>query len=289
MARFLKGNELNSEIEKLFENAENQIILISPYIKLHDRYCSTLLTKLQDPNLEIIVLFGKNEDDLSKSMKQKDFNFFKQFPNIEILHEKRLHAKYYSNERKAIITSMNLYGYSQNNNIEVGILMETSFKGQFTGDNDIDAKSWEYFSTVLEQAELLFKKEPLFEKKNILSSRKYVKSEIIIDKLSDFFNNKKYEKVYKKKKTIQQPKIKEETKKQTEKESGFCIRTGKEIPFNIEKPLSYEAFKMWNKYKDANFPEKYCHFSGELSNGKTSVNKPILNKNWKKAKAKYNL
>jgi len=276
MARFLKGNELNSEIEKLFENAENQIILISPYIKLHDRYCSTLLTKLQDPNLEIIVLL----DDLSKSMKQKDFNFFKQFPNIEILHEKRLHAKYYSNERKAIITSMNLYGYSQNNNIEVGILMESSFKGQFTGDNDIDAKSWEYFLKVIDQAELLFKKEPIFEKKNILSTRKYVKSEIIVDKLSDFFNNKKYEKVYKKKEQIQKPKI----KTKTEKKSGFCIRTGKEIPFNIEKPLSYEAFKMWNKYKDADFSEKYCHYSGELSNGKTSVNKPILNKNWKKAK-----
>ncbi len=289
MARFLKGNELNSEIEKIFENAETQIILISPYIKLHDRYCSTLLSKLQDPNLEIIVLFGKNENDLSKSMKQQDFDFFKQFPNIEILHEKRLHAKYYSNENKAIITSMNLYGYSQNNNIEVGILMESSFKGQFTGDNDIDATSWEYFSTVLEQAELLFKKEPIFEKKNILSSRKYVKSEIVVDKLSAFFNNKKYEKVYKKKTQSKKPKTKTETKKLTEKNIGFCIRTGKEILFNIEKPMSYEAFKMWNKYKDADYSEKYCHFSGEFSNGKTSVNKPILNKNWKKAKEKYNL
>jgi len=289
MARFLKGNELNSEIEKIFENAETQIILISPYIKLHDRYCSTLLSKLQDPNLEIIVLFGKNENDLSKSMKQQDFDFFKQFPNIEILHEKRLHAKYYSNENKAIITSMNLYGYSQNNNIEVGILMESSFKGQFTGDNDIDATSWEYFSTVLEQAELLFKKEPIFEKKNILSSRKYVKSEIVVDKLSAFFNNKKYEKVYKKKTQSKKLKTKTETKKLTEKNIGFCIRTGKEIPFNIEKPMSYEAFKMWNKYKDADYSEKYCHFSGEFSNGKTSVNKPILNKNWKKAKEKYNL
>lgn len=289
MARFLKGNELNSEIEKIFENAENLIILISPYIKLHDRYCSTLLTKVQNPNIEVIVLFGKNENDLSKSMKQTDFDFFKQFPNIEIRHEERLHAKYYANENKAIITSMNLYDYSQNNNIEVGVLVKSSFKGYYTGDNGIDKESWNYFYNVIGQAELLFKKEPKFKKNKILFSEKYIKSEIVEDKLSDFFNNKNYEKVYKKKIQTQKPKIKSENINPTSKNIGFCIRTGKEIPFNIEKPLSYEAFKMWNKYKNPDYPEKYCHFTGELSYGKTSVNKPILNKNWKKAKEKYNL
>lgn len=35
--------------------------------------------------------------------------------------------------------------------------------------------------------------------------------------------------------------------------------------------------------EDPDYKEKYCHFSGEPSNGETSVNKPILKKNWKKA------
>jgi phosphatidylserine/phosphatidylglycerophosphate/cardiolipin synthase-like enzyme len=187
MAKFLKGNELNAELEKVFENAEDQIILVSPYIKLHDRYKAALLTKSNNPNIEITILFGKNEDDLSKSMKQDDFDFFKNFPNIEIRYEKRLHAKYYANESRAILTSMNLYGFSQNNNIEAGVLMESSLKGSFTGENELDSKSWEYFKTVLEQSELLFENKPVFEKKNLLSSRKYVKSEIEVDKLSDFF------------------------------------------------------------------------------------------------------
>ncbi len=287
MAKFLKGNELNAELEKIFETAEDQIILISPYIKLHDRYKSSLLTKINNPYLEIVLLFGKNEEDISKSMKQEDFDFFKQFPNIEILYEKRLHAKYYANKTKALLTSMNLYGFSQNNNIEAGVLMESSFKGSFTGENEMDNSSWEYFKIVLEQAELLYKKEPIFEKKNLLSSKKYVKSEVVEDKLSDFFNNKIYDKVYKKK--FQKRKSDTSTEIKESENIGYCIRTGVKIPFNIEKPMSYEAFKMWNKYKDADYPEKYCHFSGELSNGKTSVNKPILNKNWKKAKAKYKL
>jgi len=281
MAKFLKGNDLNAELEKIFEDAEYSIILISPYIKLHDRYKSSLLAKLENYDLDITVLFGKNEDDMSKSMKQDDFDFFKQFPNIEILHEKRLHAKYYANETKAILTSMNLYGFSQNNNIEAGILMERTPKGTFTGSNTLDYETWKYFERVLQQAELLFEKRPVFKKKkNILSSKKYLNSEIKIDKLSEFFNDKNYKKVFKnsthKKEDISKNNIKSKT--------GYCIRTGKEIAFNIEKPMQYEAFKMWNKYKNPDFPEKYCHFSGEPSNGKTSVNKPILNKNWKKAK-----
>lgn len=276
MAKFLKGNELNAELEKIFENAETQIFLISPYIKLHDRYSATLLTKLNNPELEITILFGKNEADISKSMNQNDFDFFKQFPNIEILYEKRLHAKYYANERKALLTSMNLYGFSQNNNIEVGILMDRS-----KGDHDIDEKSWNYFTKVLEQSEQLYWKRPIFEKKGFFSATKYIKSEVVVDNLSNFFNDKQYTKVQNKKKEYVQ-----KTKTQ---DIGYCIRTGVEIPFNVKKPMIYEAFKMWNKYKDADYPEKYCHFSGDVSKGKTSVNKPILKENWKAAKEKYNL
>jgi|SRR5690554_2298642 len=282
MAKFLKGNDLNAELERLFETAEGTIILISPYIKLHDRYKSTLLTHLKNHNLEIVVLFGKNEDDMSKSMKQEDFDFFKQFPNVEILFENRLHAKYYANETKAILTSMNLYGFSQNNNIEAGVLIENKPRIPFSTGNNLDNESWEYFSTVLEQAELLFCKKPVYEKKNVFSSTKYINSEIEIDKLSDFFNNKSYKKVYKK--TTQEIQVKE-AKEITK--NGYCIRTGVEIPFNVEKPMNYEAFKMWNKYKDPDFAEKYCHFSGEEAIGKTSMSKPILNKNWKAAKDKF--
>ena len=78
-------------------------------------------------------------------------------------------------------------------------------------------------------------------------------------------------------------------KKIEPKKSGYCIRTGIEIPFNVEKPLSYEAFKSWSKYSDPEYCEKFCHFSGEPSNGETCVSRPILKKNWKKAKELFDL
>ncbi len=98
MAEFLTSSDLNSAMEGIFESAENQLLLISPYIKLHERYKSILKSKLQNHKLKITVVFGKNEDDVSKSVKIEDINFFTEFPNIEIRYEKRLHAKYYANE-----------------------------------------------------------------------------------------------------------------------------------------------------------------------------------------------
>ena len=73
------------------------------------------------------------------------------------------------------------------------------------------------------------------------------------------------------------------------KKTGFCIRTGVEIPFNVKKPLSPDAYKKWSEFSNPDYTEKYCHFSGEPSNGETSVSKPILKKNWKKAQEMYGL
>lgn len=87
--------------------------------------------------------------------------------------------------------------------------------------------------------------------------------------------------------SVERPSIKEtqpEVIKSKNKISGYCIRTGTEIPFNVEKPMSYDAFRSWNKFGDPDYREKFCHFTGEPSNGETSVNKPILKKNWKLAK-----
>jgi hypothetical protein len=271
MAKFLTGNELNLELEKIFETSEDELILVSPYIKLHDRYASALKTKLNNEKLQITVVFGKNEEDLSKSMKQEDFLIFKKFPNIQIRYEKCLHAKYYANESTAILTSMNLYSYSQDNNIEAGVMTKTKLFGSESLDND----AFDYFGRVIEQSEILFHKVPEYESTMMGLSKKYKGSKVEVDKLSDFFaNNSKYEST---------------SRKNSNKviSMGFCIRTGVSIPFNLKKPMSYEAYKSWSK--DPDYAEKFCHFSGEQSNGETSVNSPILKKNWKKAKEIFDL
>src|SRR5688572_30399074 len=249
MAKFLTGNELNSELENIFETADEVLILISPYIKLHNRYASALRTKLDDDKFQIIIVFGKNEHDISKSLKQEDFLFFKQFPNIQICYEKRLHAKYYANERAAILTSMNLYSYSQDNNIEAGVMT----KVKMFGPDTLDDHAYKYFNRVIEQSELLFHKIPQYDSAMMGLTKKYKGSKVEVDKLSDFFANKsKYESVIRSN-PIQVSSM------------GYCIRTSKQIPFNPKRPLSDESYRSWSQFSNEEFPEKYCHFSGEPS------------------------
>jgi hypothetical protein len=70
---------------------------------------------------------------------------------------------------------------------------------------------------------------------------------------------------------------------------GFCIRCGDDIKFNINKPLCNDCFESWNGWGNEDFPEKFCHFSGEASFGDTDYAHPILNRFWKKAKELHNL
>ena len=276
MATFLQDSKLNSEIENIFETAEINLALISPFIKLHGRLKDILKDKKSQDKVQIIIVFGKNEENIAKSFSNDEFEFLKEFPNLQIRYEPRLHARYYANESAAILSSMNLYDYSQNNNIEFGILTKTSMFGNiasnFTENLDIDA--FNYFNRVIDNSEILYERKPKYEDKMFGISKKFVEAETTIDKLSEKL----------KQKTI--------SKKNSSKKShslsddgkiGYCIRTGEEIPFNPEKPLSQKAFKQWNKYGDRDYSEKYCHYSGEPSKGDTTVAKPILRKNWKKA------
>lgn len=110
-------------------------------------------------------------------------------------------------------------------------------------------------------------------------SRKYIKSVVIKDELSDFFLG-----IDKVKKPTNRKDIDKENNYTTKNSNiGYCIRTGVEIPFDVKKPFSYKAFENWNKFRNEDYSEKYCHFSGEPSNGETSFSKPILRKNWRKA------
>ncbi|MCC6281348.1 MAG: hypothetical protein IT262_12140 [Saprospiraceae bacterium] len=73
MAKFLTGPALTAVLHKILEDAESELILISPYIKLHDSVRSSLLTHKDKHGLTITVVFGKNEEKLAKSQRNTRF------------------------------------------------------------------------------------------------------------------------------------------------------------------------------------------------------------------------
>lgn len=271
MAEFLTEHKLNEAISQIFKSAEKQIFVLSPYIKFHSRIRDILLDIKENPKVELIIVFGKNEEDITKSLFKDDFLFLQEFPNIQIRYEERLHAKYYANESSGVLSSMNLYDFSQNNNIEFGIRSEVGFLESITGKS-LDSEAFEYFNGVIKKSKLMFERIPVYDSKLMGLQKVYTNSVTQKDDLSSLF--------------VVSKKASKPTKTSSSSKGGYCIRTGEPIPFNIKRPFCDKAFESWNRYKDEDYKEKYCHFSGEKSNGETSYSRPILKKNWKKAMAK---
>lgn len=157
-----------------------------------------------------------------------------------------------------------------------------------TGEDTFDNQAWDYFKRVIDQAELLFSKRPQYESAILGLTKKYKESKIEVDKLTEFFSDKQKSKSSIPKETNSTKKKDENIVSKKAAKGGFCIRTGKSIPFNPKYPMCDEAYQSWSRYSKKDYPEKYCHYSGEPSNGETTYGKPILNKNWNKAKEEYN-
>ena len=244
MAEFLTGQQLNARLESIIEDAVYELFLISPFIKLNPHLKEKLLNKKDDPNFHLLIVFGKNKDAIHKSLPLEQFEFFKDFADVTIKYEERLHAKYYANENVALLSSMNLYDYSINNNIEFGVMVEHSLMGGTSSKIERQAKA--YFDTVFSNAVTLFDRETEGTK-NLIGQFKYTGSVTKVDKLTQMYGSA----------------IKVVENQKVSRRTGYCIRTGVDIPFNVKRPYSDKSFKSWNRYRNHTYPEKYCHFSGD--------------------------
>lgn len=302
MSTFLTGDNLNNAIDDIITNAKKFIYVTSPYIKLDDHYKERFDLIKNDPSIYLHIIFGKNETNFYRSMKSEDLEYFKAFPNVSIMFEPRLHAKSYYNESEGIITSMNLYDYSAENNVEYGVYF---IKGSFT-EKVYQEHEAHHFDLLENSAHCIYIKRPVFKKGLLGLTKNYLRSEVLLDRFESFDpTNKGYERVVYQDidvlwlddnevvpvlKTRSEKRIENgqesdfENKKETEQKTvaieepttGYCIRTGEEIPFNPERPFSYKAYRSWAKFENPEFSEKYCHKTGKASHGKTSMANPIL-------------
>ncbi len=114
MAKFLDTTGVSYHLQQLINKANERLILISPYLKINEKIKQSLKDKNR-MKIDIRVIYGKNE------LQPEENNWLKSMTSIRSSFCKDLHAKCYLNESEAIITSMNLYEFSQVNNNEMGI------------------------------------------------------------------------------------------------------------------------------------------------------------------------
>lgn len=231
MAEFLTAKGISVSLENIIENAEKFIMIVSPYVQIEERIKKQLSIKA-NKGIEITFIYRK--DNNKNNLQDIDWVKTKK---INLISINNLHSKAFMNESDCIIGSMNLYQHSEQNNYEMGILINRN--------NDFNL----YKSCQKEIEKYI----DIFNEEN----------KITVSDVVGFFTKKAKEIA---KNVIEKPNI------------GYCIRTGEQIQFNPERPLSYEAYKSWAKYEDKHYPEKYCHLTGQKSYGKTSFAEPILKK-----------
>ena len=119
MAKFLTTSGVTYEVEKIIKEAKKKLVLISPFVQIS----KVLLERLQnasDKGVQIHLIYGKDE------LKQTEKKQLNSIENLKLYYYQNLHAKCYFNEKTMVVTSMNLYEFSDKHNREMGVLIQKS-------------------------------------------------------------------------------------------------------------------------------------------------------------------
>lgn len=127
MAKFLDTTGISYYLQQLINNSQERLVLISPYLKINERIKQSLEDKHR-LKIDIRIVYGKND------LQPEENNWLKSLNSVRTSFCKNLHAKCYLNEREALITSMNLYEFSEVNNNEMGIYVAKQEDSQLYQD-----------------------------------------------------------------------------------------------------------------------------------------------------------
>jgi hypothetical protein len=117
MAKFLTTSGTSSSVEDIVRTANKTLTLVTPYLQIN----KILEDRLRDADregVEITIIYGKDKLDYSQEQ------ILDSLVNLELYYYEHLHAKCYYNEKMMVVTSMNLYSFSEKNNREMGILID---------------------------------------------------------------------------------------------------------------------------------------------------------------------
>lgn len=133
MAKFLNTSATTYRLEELIKDAQERVIIISPYLRFNDKI-KELLKDKDRMKIDVRIVYGKSE------LAPAEMNWLKSLEYVRTSFCENLHAKCYLNEQAAIITSMNLYDFSQVNNNEMGVYIEKENEAELYKDTYEEAK-----------------------------------------------------------------------------------------------------------------------------------------------------
>ena len=158
MAKFLDTTGVSHYLCQLIKNAKDHIYLVSPYLQINDPV-KQLIRGASMQSRKISIVYGKKKET-------NDSGWLQSVNGVRIYFLETLHAKCYMNEEEAIITSMNLYMYSQQNNFEMGVYITKK------DDPEMFKELQNEVEWIVNQAEKLLEPSPIKGDKNLKPYKK---------------------------------------------------------------------------------------------------------------------
>ena len=118
MAKFLRTHDIFSVLNDMIREAENFLVIVSPFIIL-DGEQKLLLKKAAENGVPITIIYRLDDRQTAKRLKD-----FSDLPGIKIIGCPELHAKIYATENAAILSSKNLTTREKDCSIEIGIVFD---------------------------------------------------------------------------------------------------------------------------------------------------------------------
>ena len=245
--RFYFDDECRDQIFRLIRDAEAWLYLASPYNR-HPHQLHELLRDAIGRKVDVTILYRDEKD-------QREGVTYLERLGAKVLPVEWLHSKIYMNESRVLASSMNLLDSSFNNSSEFCIRIDKA-----------NANSGRLYDQLFEYVKRI---QLRAERRNPSATpEKSTPAKASAPKPAPA-------------KAAAKPAAppRSAPKAAATSATGHCIRCGIEIPLNPEKPLCAKDYKNWNRYKDPDYEENYCHLCGEKYD--TSMAKPLCRRCWR--------
>jgi phosphatidylserine/phosphatidylglycerophosphate/cardiolipin synthase-like enzyme len=225
---FLNTSNAYAQIEQIIDKATTEVVLISPYI----RFPKPLLERLKykdGQGIKTIVVC--REKELDKDLGAQVRSDLKQLKHLELRFDDDLHAKCFFSQESMVITSLNLLESSERKNREMGVLLSSKEDAQVFKEARDEAKY------IVDRA----------QKDSAIRS---IVSGIVKEAKS----------------VMDTPFVEEPRRARTQsrdKLPGYCIRCGRSIAYALKEPYCLDCYRVWNKWKNPEHKETYCHSCGK--------------------------
>ena len=224
MHNLLLVHEIPSKIVEIIRESKEYCFLVTPYFQAWP-VLERELEKASQKQKKIVFVFRQDEN----LFPFRSLDYLNTQYGFDVVYTERLHTKLYMNEQQVLITSMNLYDSSKENNYELGyVLNGRSFSKQI--------------------------KETVLDDDIFISSQHEV--------LQGRYFNELREKEFSKK----QDEAQRGFFKVSPSYEGYCIRCGRpKISSGFEKPLCPDCYVTWRQFENLDYEENYCYLCGKRS------------------------